>query len=447
MGKFGKITEVNLRDIRFPTSLEHHGSDAMHGEVDYSGVYVCVKTDSGDGLVGCGIAFTLGRGNEIILKAVEVISKFAIGQELDNIFSNFGKFWRQITQEGQLRWLGPEKGVTHMAAAGLFNAIWDIWGKKVKKPVWKLLADMTPQEIVNLVDFSYLSEVLTKDEAIEILMSNKPTQEKRERILLKEGFPAYTTSTGWLGYSDEILAQKCEAALKAGWTKFKMKVGSDLKDDKRRAKLIRDHIGYERDLMMDANQKWDVNDAISWMKELAEFKPLWIEEPTSPDDVLGHAAVAKALKPYNIGVATGEHCQNRVIFKQLLQANALSFLQIDSCRVGSINENIAILLLAKKFNVPVCPHAGGVGLCEMVQHIIMFDYLCVSGTKDGSRVCEYVDHLHEHFVDPVQVNNMAYMPPQNPGYSTEMKQSSLDNHDFPNGKVWDKLIREGKFKT
>nr|CAB3242638.1 mitochondrial enolase superfamily member 1 [Phallusia mammillata] len=441
----GSVSKITVRDVRFPTSLEHHGSDAMHGEVDYSAVYVIVETDADDQITGHGLTFSLGRGNNILAKAAEVISGQITGCRIADIFGNFGVFWRKVTQEGQLRWLGPEKGVVHMAAAGIFNALWDLWAKRAKKPVWKLLADMTPTEIVNLVDFSYITDVLTKEEALKILEENKPTQGEREEQLRSGGFPAYTTSIAWLGYSDETLVQKCREALDEGWTKFKMKVGVDVADDRRRSKLIRDQIGWENQLMMDANQRWDVNDAIEWMKQLAEFRPVWIEEPTSPDDVLGHAAIAKALEPFNIGVATGEQCQNRVIFKQLLQAKALKFVQIDSCRVGSINENIAILLMAKKFNVPVCPHAGGVGLCELVQHIAMFDFLCISATTDG-RVCEYVDHLHEHFVYPVDMRKNSYMPPKDPGYSCEMKRNSLEEYEFPNGRVWTKLISDGKFK-
>ncbi|XP_078486957.1 mitochondrial enolase superfamily member 1 [Ciona intestinalis] len=437
----GKITKIDVCDVRFPTSLEHHGSDAMHGEVDYSAAYVTMATDADD-VIGCGLTFSLGRGNDILVKAIEVIRGHVIGRKLSDIYSNFGKFCREITQEGQLRWLGPEKGVIHMASAAIFNALWDLWGKKCGKPVWKLLADMSPHEVVSLVDFSYITDVLTKDEALKLLTKNKGTQKERESILLERGFPAYTTSTAWLGYSDETLVKKCREALAEGWTKFKMKVGSNVEDDKRRAKLIRDEIGYDCDLMMDANQKWDVNEAIEWMKQLVEFRPLWIEEPTCPDDVIGHATIAKALSPHNVGVATGEQCQNRVMFKQLLQVEGLKFLQIDSCRVGSINENIAILLMAAKFNVPVCPHAGGVGLCELVQHIIMFDYLCVSATKEG-RMCEYVDHLHEHFIEPVVIYNTCYTPPKNPGYSSEMKKDSIANYKFPDGKIWKDLIEGG----
>jgi len=405
------ICKLDVFDVRFPTSLELHGSDAMHKDPDYSAVYTVIETNSEDDLKGFGIAFSVGRGNEIMVKAVEVIKPMVIGRKIDYIFNNFGKFWREIVQDGQLRWLGPEKGATHMATASVLNALWDLWGKKEKKPVWKLLSDLTPEEVVSLVDFSYLSDVLTKEEAIEILKKNKSTQPERERNLLSHGYPAYTTSTAWLGYTDQLLIQKCQLALNEGWTRFKMKVGDDLEDDKRRAKVIREQIGYDKDLMMDANGKWDVDDAINWMQELVEFKPLWIEEPTHPDDVLGHSKIAKQLGKYDVGVATGECCSNRVIFKQLLQSNAIQFLQIDSSRVGSINENIAILLLAKKFGVAVCPHAGGVGLCEMVQHIIMFDYLCVSATTHN-RSCEYVDHLHEHFVSPVQIQKASYMPPQ-----------------------------------
>jgi len=435
------IKSLEVHDVRFPTSLELHGSDAMHKDPDYSAVYSVIETSSGK--KGFGIAFSVGRGNEIMVKAVEVIRPLVVGRRLCDVFENFGAFWREIVQDGQLRWLGPEKGVTHMATASVLNALWDLWARMEGKPVWKLLSDMTPEEIIKLVDFSYLSEALTKEEALQILKANKPTQPKREENLLKNGYPAYTTSTAWLGYTDEILIEKCKTALSEGWTRFKMKVGADLEDDRRRASVIRREIGYENDLMMDANGRWDVNEAITWMKDLTEFRPLWIEEPTHPDDILGHQKIAEALRPQGVGVATGECCSNRVVFKQLLQAKAIKFLQIDSARVGSINENIAILLLAKKFGVAVCPHAGGVGLCEMVQHIIMFDYLCVSATTQG-RSCEYVDHLHEHFEAPVVIANACYKPPMTPGYSTEMKSDSVQDHIYPSGKVWSQLIKSGK---
>jgi len=416
----------------------------MHKDPDYSAAYAILYTDSNDGIIGHGLAFSLGRGNELICKAMEVLEPYLVGKKLSDIYGSFGEFWHGITQDGQMRWLGPEKGVVHMAAAGVFNALWDLYAKKFKKPVWKLLADMSPAEIISLVDFSYLSDAMTKEDALKILETCKLTQKDREDDLLNNGYPAYTTSTAWLGYTDKVLEGKCKEALAEGWTRFKMKVGADLEDDQRRAKLIRSFIGYDNHLMMDANGKWDVGEAITWMKELACYKPLWIEEPTCPDDILGHAAIAEALRPYNIGVATGEQCQNRVVFKQLLQAKSLSFLQIDSCRVGSVNENLAIMLLAKHFDVPVCPHAGGVGLCEMVQHLIMFDYLCISGSKDGNRMCEFVDHLHEHFLEPVVIKNTCYMPPSLPGYSSEMYPASVADYEYIKGKVWKELIESGK---
>ncbi|XP_070557011.1 mitochondrial enolase superfamily member 1-like [Ptychodera flava] len=334
----------------------------------------------------------------------------------------------------------------HLSTAAVVNALWDLWGKLENKPVWKLLVDMEPEKLVSCIDFRYITDVLTREEALEILRSNAASKHQREQELRESGFPAYTTSVGWLGYSDETLTQLCNKALEEGWTKFKVKVGANLQDDKRRCALIRKMIGWENKMMSDANQRWDVNEAIDYMKELAEFKLWWIEEPTSPDDVLGHATIAKALNPIGIGVATGEHAQNRVIFKQLLQAKAIQFCQIDSCRVGGVNENLAIILMAKKFGVPVCPHAGGVGLCELVQHLSMFDYICVSASLEN-RVIEYVDHLHEHFKDPVIIRNGCYMPPKLPGYSIEMKPESVSDYEYPTGKAWQQLTKEGKFQA
>ena len=342
-------------------------------------------------------------------------------------------FWYQITGDSQIRWLGPEKGIVHLAAAAVVNAVWDLYAKTEGKPLWKLLSDMTPEQIIAAVPFRYITDALTPDEALEILRGRYTSRHLREAEILKIGYPAYTTSAGWLGYSDEKIKTLIRQAVAEGWTHFKMKVGRDLGDDIRRAKLIRSEIGRERRLMMDANQVWDVPVAAEWMKELARFDPLWIEEPTNPDDILGHAAIRKAVAP--IGIATGEHCHNRVMFKQLLQAGSIDFCQIDSCRLGGVNEVLAVLLMAAKFDVPVCPHAGGVGLCEYVQHLSIFDYIAVSGSLERRRI-EYVDHLHEHFIDPVIIREGNYVAPHAPGYSIEIKPESLKHYEFPNGGAW-----------
>ena len=427
------ITDVVARDIRFPTSRNLDGSDAMHKAPDYSAAYVVLKTDSSDGLEGHGLTFTCGRGTEVVVAAVNALKPLVEGRQLEAITADMKSFYRDVTSDGQLRWIGPEKGAIHLATGALVNAVWDLYAKAERKPVWKLLLDMTPEQLVSTIDFRYITDALTPDEALEILHRNVPTRAEREAEMLEQGFPAYTTSAAWLGYTEEKLRQLCREAIAEGWTHFKMKVGANLDDDVRRATLIREEIGYDRKLMMDANQVWGVDEAIANMKVLAKFKPWWIEEPTSPDDVLGHASIAKAVAP--IGVATGEQCQNRVIFKQLFQSNAISFCQIDSCRVGSINEILAILLMAAKFGVPVCPHAGGVGLCEYVQHLAIFDYIAIGASLEN-RILEYVDHLHEHFLDPVVIKNGRYMPPSNPGYSITMKAESLDQYEFPNGPAW-----------
>ena len=419
------ITDVVARDIRFPTSREHIGSDAMNVDPDYSAAYVVLKT-SQNSLEGHGLTFTIGRGNELCVAAVEALKPLLVGKTLESFTSDMGAFWRMITGDSQLRWVGPEKGVIHLATAAVVNAVWDLWGKAQGKPVWRLLCDMTPEEIVRCIDFRYITDALTPEEALAILRANVATRAARVAEMEREGYPAYTTSAGWLGYSDEQLRKLCRDAIAEGWTHFKIKVGGDMEDDIRRCTIIREEIGH-RKLMMDANQRWDVGEAIANMKKLARFDPWWIEEPTSPDDVIGHAAIAKALAP--IGVATGEHCQNRVVFKQLLQANAISFCQIDSCRLGGVNEILSVLLMAKKFGIPVCPHAGGVGLCEYVQHLSIFDYVCVSASLEN-RLLEFVDHLHEHFVDPVKMKNGRYMPPKTPGYSITMKAESLDTYEF-----------------
>ena len=425
-----KITDVRVRDIRFPTSRDLDGSDALNLG-DYSATYVTLVTDTA--LAGDGLTFTNGRGNEICVAAVHALKHHLIGRRLNDIVANLRTFIRDLTVDKQLRWLGPEKGILHMATGALVNAVWDLWARREGKPLWKLLVDLEPSQIVNAIDFSYITDALTPDEALEMLQRQRHGKADREAEMRRDGYPAYTTSTGWLGYSDDKVRRLCRQAIEQGWTAFKMKVGPNLEDNLRRAALMREEIGPDRRLMMDANQCWDVDEAIRQMYELARFDPWWIEEPTSPDDVLGHATIARAVAP--IGVATGEVCQNRVLFKQFLQANAIRFLQVDSCRMGGVNEVLGVLLMAAKFGVPVCPHAGGVGLCEYVQHISIFDYIAVSGSlKD--RMCEYVDHLHEHFVDPCVVINARYMAPARPGYSITMKGESLEAYEFPAGRVW-----------
>jgi L-fuconate dehydratase len=426
-----RITQLHVRDIRFPTSRQLDGSDAMNPDPDYSAAYVVLTTDAE--YAGHGLAFTIGRGTEVVVAAIRALAPLLCGRTLEEIRARPGQFWREITGDSQLRWIGPEKGAIHLATAAVVNAVWDLLAKVAKQPLWRYLAGLSPEQVVDCIDFRYLTDALTPEEALSLLRSRADTKAERIARLEADGYPAYTTSAGWLGYSDEKLRRLCREAVAAGWTHLKIKVGRDQADDIRRAGIIREEIGWERKLMMDANQVWDVPQAIGWMQGLAKFRPWWIEEPTSPDDVLGHAAIARAVAP--IGVATGEHCQNRVIFKQLFQAGALRFCQIDACRLGGVNEVLAVLLLAAKFGIPVCPHAGGVGLCEHVQHLSMFDFIAVSGSMED-RVIEFVDHLHEHFVDPVTVRGGRYFPPRQPGYSTEMKPASLDDHAFPDGPVW-----------
>jgi L-fuconate dehydratase len=430
------ITEVVARDIRFPTSENLDGSDAMNQAPDYSAAYAILKTDTD--LEGHGLTFTIGRGNELCVTAIEALAPLVVGSTLESFTEDMGAFWGHITGDSQLRWVGPEKGVIHLATAAIVNAVWDLYAKVEGKPLWKLLSDMSPEELVSCVPFRYITDAITPEEALEILRENEATKGDREAEMLRDGFPAYTTSAGWLGYPDEKVRRLSREAVEAGWEHVKIKVGTDIEDDARRAALVREEIGPDRKLMLDANQVWDVGEAIENMERLAEYDPYWIEEPTSPDDVLGHAEIAKSVA--SVGVATGEHCQNRVLFKQLFQAGAISFCQIDACRLGGVNEVIAVLLMAKKFAVPVCPHAGGVGLCEYVQHLSIFDYIAVGASLED-RVLEYVDHLHEHFVDPVRMKGGRYMPPSNPGYSIEMKSESLEEYEFPNGKAWTRQIR------
>ena len=429
------ITDLAIRDVRFPTSITLAGSDALHPSPDYSAAYVILKTNSPEGLEGHALSFTPGRGTEVVLAGVLAYRPFVVGRTLEEIVTNFRGFWRSLVGEGQLRWIGPEKGVIHLAASAILNAVWDLYAKSQGKPLWKLLVDMKPEDLVSMIEFRYLSDAITPEEALDILKKNYSTRKQREREMLDEGYPAYTTSVGWLGYADEKLQQLCAEAIAQGWTHAKMKVGGNINDDIRRVRLVREALGPERKLMTDANQAWDVPQAIDWIKRLAEFDLWWIEEPTSPDDVRGHATIARAIAP--IGVATGEQCQNRVIFKQLFQLEAIRFCQIDACRLASVNEVLAVILMAAKFGVSVCPHAGGVGLCEYVQHYSLFDYIAVSASLEN-RVVEYIDHLHEHFVHPVEIRSGRYMPPQAPGFSITMRAESLKEYAFPNGPVWRK---------
>ncbi|MDE3059033.1 MAG: L-fuconate dehydratase [Bacteroidota bacterium] len=426
------VKNIIAKDIRFPTSKFFDGSDAMNPDPDYSAAYVILQTDRPD-KSGHGLTFTIGRGNELCVEAIKSLSYLVKGKSLESLTNDMAGFWRMITGDSQLRWLGPEKGVVHLATAALVNAVWDLYAKAEKKPLWKLVADMTPEQFLSCVDFTYITDAITPKEALALLRENEPKKKERIEFLMKNGYPAYTTSAGWLGYNYKKIRRLCREAKHSGWKYLKMKVGSDLNDDIRRASIIREEIGYEMKLMMDANQKWNVDEAIATMKKLAQFQPWWIEEPTSPDDILGHKKIAEAVHP--IKIATGEHCHNRVMFKQFITSGAIDICQIDSCRLGGVNEVLAVLLLAAKYNIPVCPHAGGVGLCEYVQHLSMIDYICISGSMEN-RMIEYVDHLHEHFVDPVAIRNSAYMPPAAPGYSITMKPESLEKYSFPDGEAW-----------
>ncbi|MCX3058295.1 enolase C-terminal domain-like protein [Streptomyces beihaiensis] len=428
-----RITALDVLDVRFPTSEQLDGSDAMNPEPDYSAAYAVLRTDAGDGLEGHALAFTTGRGNDVQAAAIAALAPHVVGRPVEEVCADLGAFSRSLVHDPQLRWLGPEKGAIHMATGAVVNAAWDLAAKRAGKPVWRFLGEMPPRELVAQVDFRWLSDALTPEEALEILHRAEPGRQDRIARLLERGYPAYTTTPGWLGYSDEKLARLAREAVADGFTQIKLKVGASLDDDVRRLRTARESVGDSIRIAVDANQRWDVQDAIDWMRALAPYRPYWIEEPTSPDDILGHAAVREAVRP--IKVATGEHIANRVVFKQLLRAGAVDIVQIDSARVGGVNENIAILLLAAKFNVPVCPHAGGVGLCEMVQHLAMFDYVAVSGTTED-RVVEYVDHLHEHFVDPARVLDGHYRAPALPGLSAQMLPDSLKKYAYPDGPVW-----------
>jgi len=418
------ITAFETFDLRFPTSQHLDGSDAMNPDPDYSAAYVVLKTDSSE-FAGHGMTFTIGRGNELCVAAIRSLSKLLIGQSVESLMAEPVTLYRRLTGDSQLRWVGPEKGIIHLAAAAVINAVWDLWARMHGKPVWQVICEMSPEQMVSCVDFRYLTDALTRSQAVELL--NRFSSTKRERIdeLQSVGYPSYTTSAGWLGYSDEALREKCADLKARGWSHFKIKVGRDLNDDLRRCEVLRREMGESAHMMIDANQVWDVPQAIEWIRHLAPFNPWFVEEPTSPDDILGHRAIAQAISP--IRVATGEMCHNRIMFKQFMQSQALQVCQLDCCRLGGVNEVLAVLLLAARFNIPVCPHAGGVGLCEYVQHASIVDYVCVSGTMED-RVTEYSDHLHEHVCDPVEMRHGRYMPPMAPGYSVKFTDAAISGY-------------------
>ncbi|MBS0363547.1 MAG: fuconate dehydratase [Proteobacteria bacterium] len=419
------IVDLRVSDVRFPTSEFLDGSDAMNPDPDYSAAYVILETQ--DGATGHGLTFTIGRGNELCCAAVESLRPFVVGRRLDNIVADMGGFWRELAGDSQLRWVGPEKGVIHLALAAVINAVWDLWAKAVGKPVWKLVSDLTPEAFVEVIDFRHIRDALTPAEAVEILKRQEAGKPAREARLRAEGYPAYTTSVGWLGYDDDKLRRLCREYLAAGWESFKIKVGRDLDEDIRRCAILREEIGPERRFMIDANQIWEVDEAIEWTNALSQFEPWWIEEPVSPDDILGHARIARGVHP--IRVATGEHAHNRVMFKQFLQAGGMDIVQVDVCRLGGLSEALAVLLLAAKFGKPVCPHAGGVGLCELVQHVSMIDFVAVSGSWDEA-MTEHAGHLHEHFVHPIIMDKGRYRAPTAPGFSSEMKAASVAHYTF-----------------
>lgn len=420
-----KITGLRTIDVRFPTSQQLDGSDAMNPDPDYSAAYVILETDGPH--QGHGLTFTIGRGNEIAVAAIEAMRHLVVGLDMAWVVADMGRFWRHVTSDSQLRWIGPDKGAIHLATGAVVNAVWDLWAKMEGKPLWQLVADMTPEELVRCIDFRYLTDCITPDWALDFLREKAKTKNSRVATLRAEGYPCYTTSAGWLGYDDAKLRRLCREAVDAGFRHIKMKVGRDLEDDIRRLTIARDEVGPDVELMIDANQVWEVDQAIDWVKKLAFIKPWFIEEPTSPDDIEGHRKIREGVAP--VQVATGEMCQNRIIFKQLIMRGAIDVVQIDSCRLGGLNEVLAVMLMAAKYDLKVCPHAGGVGLCEYVQHMSMIDYIWIAGTREG-RVIEYVDHLHEHFLDPCVIRNGAYMPPSRAGFSIEMKPESLTTYRF-----------------
>ncbi|MET9441262.1 L-fuconate dehydratase [Streptomyces sp. NPDC006610] len=428
-----RITALDTHDIRFPTSRDLDGSDAMNPDPDYSAAYAVLRTDAGDGHEGHGFAFTIGRGNDVQVAAIDALRGHVVGRSVDELCADPATLSRDLVGDSQLRWLGPEKGVMHMAIGAVVNAVWDLAAKRAGKPLWRFLADAEPEWIVRQIDFRYLTDALTPEQALDLLRRGQQGAGARACALLERGYPAYTTSAGWLGYDDAKLTRLATAAVADGFRLIKLKVGADLADDVRRCRTARAAVGPDVRLAIDANQRWDVDEAIRWTRALAEFDPYWIEEPTSPDDILGHAAIRRAVAP--VKVASGEHAQNRIVVKQLLQAGAIDVLQLDAARVGGVNENLAVLLLAARFGVPVCPHAGGVGLCELVQHLAMFDYVAVAGTTED-RAIEYVDHLHDHFLDPVVIREGHYTAPTAPGFSAAMRPESVARYTYPGGAYW-----------
>jgi L-fuconate dehydratase len=426
-----RIASLEVHDVRFRTSVDRDGSDAMNPFPDYSAAYLILRTESGE--TGYAMVFTVGRGNDVQNAAIKAFEPLVRGVSIDDAVADTRSFARLLVGDSQLRWLGPEKGAIHMAAGAVVNAVWDLAARRAGMPLWRLLAELTPEQIVGLVDFRYLRDALTESEALAILRAAQPGRAARTEELLRVGHPGYTTTPGWLGYDDAKLARLCVEAVDDGFELIKLKVGADPAEDVRRFAVARAAVGPAVPIAIDANQVWGVPEAIEWIRRLAPFDPYWIEEPTMPDEILGHAAIRAAVAP--IRVATGEHVANPVMFKQLLQAGAVDVVQIDACRVGGVNENVAILLLAAKFGIPVCPHAGGVGLCELVQHLAMFDFVAVSGSWQG-RYLEYVDHLHEHFVEPVVIENGRYRAPAAPGSGAEMRAESVADHTFPTGVAW-----------
>ncbi|MBO0812521.1 MAG: fuconate dehydratase [Microlunatus sp.] len=418
------IQSVRTVDVRFPTHETLAGSDAMNPDPDYSAAYLRLDTELGS---GHGFTFTIGRGNDIQVAAIEAVVRLLADAEVENLLADMGDTWRRLVHDSQLRWLGPEKGVVHMAIGAVITALWDLRAKLAGEPLWLHLARLSPDELVSLVDFRYLTDALTPDEALDILKTAEPNRPERIAALRADGYPAYTTGPGWLGYSDALLDTLCREAVHDGFAQIKLKVGADLAEDKRRLRIARAAVGDDVKIAVDANQRWDVAAAIEWIRALAPYDLAWIEEPTSPDDILGHATIARAVAP--IKVATGEHAANRVIFKQLLQAGGVGIVQIDATRVAGVNENLAILLLAAKFGVPVVPHGGGVGLCQAVRHLAFFDYAAVSQQLDG-RMIEYVDHLHEHFVEPLEFARGRYLAPHTPGASTQLREEALERYRF-----------------
>ncbi|CAM3887749.1 MULTISPECIES: enolase C-terminal domain-like protein [Tsukamurella] len=427
------FTDFRTLDVRFPTSVDLDGSDAMNLDPDYSAAYLILGTDAGDGHEGHGFVFTIGRGNDVQRAAIEALAPYVLGRDVEATLADLGGMWRDLVYDAQLRWLGPEKGVMHMAIGAVINALWDLRAKREGLPLWQLLGELSPEAIVDLVDFRYLTDALTRDEALAMLRDAEPGRAERMAALRAKGYPAYTTSPGWLGYSDEKLERLAKEAVAEGFTQIKLKVGADIDDDVRRFALARSVVGDDIRIAVDANQRWDVYEAVAAIERLAPFNPWWVEEPTAPDDVLAHAAIRQRVSP--VRIATGEHAHSRVLVKQLLQAKAIDVLQLDSTRVAGVNENIAILLLAAKFGIPVCPHAGGVGLCELVQHLAMFDFIAVSATM-ADRNIEYVDHLHEHFLDPVRIVDGAYAAPVKPGFSAQIFPETLERYGFPDGQAW-----------